>query len=397
MKARVLILDPGNFTLPYDINLACALLDRGWEVTWVTSPHQFDEMPFLQRLWVQEAFFVRFRRLPFAGLTFSKRTPILLRRAAKGISYPLDLIGFHHHLCRQEPGVIHVQWALLPSLDRVFWRNWRQKGWTIVFTVHDPKPLAGSTPKLFGNYASELCREADAVIVHGQHARRELANMGVDEGRIHTIAPGPSFLGAPADRGDARRALGLAPTIPVALFFGYIKPYKGLQVLLESLPLVKAVLGKVTLLVAGELMEPRARYQELISRLDLAGEVRWDEGYIPDRCSSLYFAAADVVVLPYLEASSSGVLLNAYACSRPVIASSVGGIPEQLEDGQSGCLVPPGDPTALAAALIRVLGSSQLAERMGSGGLQLLEKRFAWKDTAASTEALYLGLMKTGK
>lgn len=395
MQPRVLILDPGNFTLPYDVNLALAMIDRGWEVTWVTSPHQFDEMPVLQRLCVQEAFFLHLRRLPLAPrFRRSTRLSILLRRAAKAVSYPFDLMSFHRCLCRQEPGIIHVQWVLLPSLDRLFWRKWRERGWIVVFTAHDPKPLAGSIPKSFGRSARALCGEADAVIVHGEHARRVVADSGVDAERIQIVSPGPPLLGPPSGREDARRALGLDMNVPVVLFFGYIKPYKGLQVLIESLALVNAVLGKVILLVAGELMQSRARYQMLVSRLGLEGEIRWSNGYIPDCRSSLYFGAADVVALPYLEASSSGVLLTAYACSRAVIASSVGGIPEQLEDGKSGCLVPPGDPTALAAALVRLLGNSQLAEKMGARGRQLVEERFAWKDIAATTEALYLRLLR---
>jgi D-inositol-3-phosphate glycosyltransferase len=394
---RLLILDPGNFTPSYDVNLALALIDRGWDITWVTSPHQFDEIPAFEGLRVQKAFFVHLRRLPLDHPTFSNPTPILIRRTAKGISYPIDLVKLHSRMCRQEPGIIHVQWALLPSLDIVFWKKWRQRGWVVVFTAHDPKPLAGTTPKLFWRRAADLCREADAVIVHGRYAHRELCKLKVDEGRIHIMAPGPTLIGPPSDRAEARHALGLDMNAPVVLFFGYIKQYKGLHILLESLPLVEAELGKVTLLVAGELMEPRARYQRLISRLDLEGEVRWSDGYVPDRASSLYFAAADLVALPYLQASSSAVLLTAYVCRRPVVASSVGGIPEQIEDGESGYLVPPGDPIALAAALARTLRNPQLAERMGARGYQLIEEKFAWNDIAESSEALYLQLWNKGK
>lgn len=397
MYPPVLLLDPGNFTPIHDIKLAQALLERGWDVTWVTSPHQFDEIPVMPSLQVQKAFWAHLRHVPMNGRGLSKRIPVPLRKVTKALSYPFDLDDFHHHLKLRKPGIIHVQWALLPFLDQLFWWKWQKAGWIVVFTVHDPRPLAGSLPRVLAQGVSKLCRKADAVIVHGQYARRELAHLAMAEEKLHIIAPGAPFMGPPADRGHARRALGLDPNTPVALFFGYIKPYKGLHILLESLPLIRKALGKMTLLVAGELMEARHRYEKIISRKGLSGEVRWHDGYIPDRFISLYFAAADVVVLPYLEASSSGVLLTSYACSRPVVASALGGIPEQVEDGKSGCLVAPGDPAALASALIRLLGNPLLAESMGVSGRWLLEKKFAWKDVAASTEALYQGLWRKRK
>lgn len=392
MLRRLLILDPGNFTPAYDVKLAEALIDRGWDVTWITSPHQFDQIPSTQRLKVQEAFFGHLRRLPLEQLNTSKRLAMLVRMIAKGVLYPLDLAKFHSSLCRLEPGIIHVQWALLPFLDLVFWRKWRKKGWIVVFTVHDPTPLAGTTFKLFWHHATKLCSEANAVVVHGQYARKVLTDSGVNNGRIYLQAPGSTLLGRPIERTEARKALALDMDVPVVLFFGYIKEYKGLHVLLESLSLVKAALGKVVLLVAGELKEPRSKYQKLILHLDLEKEVHWFEGYIPDRYSPFYFAAADLVVLPYLEASSSGVLLTAYSCGRAVVASSVGGIPEQVEDGVTGALVPPGDRKALADAMIRILGDLQLAEMMGARGLQLVREKFNWVDIAGSAETLYLHL-----
>jgi glycosyltransferase involved in cell wall biosynthesis len=117
--------------------------------------------------------------------------------------------------------------------------------------------------------------------------------------------------------------------------------------------------------------------------------VRWSGGYVPDRLSSTYFAAANIVVLPYHEASSSGVLLNAYSAGRPVVASAVGDIPGMMEDGQSGMLVPPRDPAALAKAIVKMLLDPRRAELMGARGQQLTESRFNWAMIAKRTGELY--------
>ena len=107
---------------------------------------------------------------------------------------------------------------------------------------------------------------------------------------------------------------------------------------------------------------------------------------------AFYFAAADVVVLPYTMASSSGVLLSAYAYKRPVVASAVGGIPELVEDGLSGFLVPPADPRALAEAVCRLLRDPSLAANMGKRGQSMLTKRFDWLRIAGCASVLYQSL-----
>jgi len=202
---------------------------------------------------------------------------------------------------------------------------------------------------------------------------------------------------SPIFRGEARRQLQIASHLHVVLFFGYIKRYKGLDVLLKSLPLLKQLASPILCLIAGQCLQSRRRYISLIAGLHVQNEVRWFDGYIPERSMPLYFAASDVVALPYLQASASGVLLSAYAYGKAVVASEAGSNPELVEHGLSGLLVPTGDPKALAEALAQILLDPELAARMGARCREIVAARHSWADIAERTEEVYLQLWSRSK
>jgi glycosyltransferase involved in cell wall biosynthesis len=137
----------------------------------------------------------------------------------------------------------------------------------------------------------------------------------------------------------------------VLLFFGFVRRYKGLDVLIEAMPRVLAE-RNVTLVVAGEFYEPVAPIRERITALGLRERVRLLDRYVADEEVGELVAAADAVVLPYRSATQSGVVLVAYAGGCPVISTAVGGLPEVVEEGVTGHLVPPEDPRALAEAIL---------------------------------------------
>jgi glycosyltransferase involved in cell wall biosynthesis len=146
------------------------------------------------------------------------------------------------------------------------------------------------------------------------------------------------------------------------------------------------VLQKVncTLLVVGEFYEGKDRCLTLISDLGLASHVRVIDRFVPDDEVSLYFSAADLVVLPYESATQSGIVPIAYAFERPVLATRVGGLPEAVRNGETGFLVEPRNPAALAAAIIRFY-----EEDMGSVFRQhiLKQRHFSWGELATTLEA----------
>jgi glycosyltransferase involved in cell wall biosynthesis len=150
-----------------------------------------------------------------------------------------------------------------------------------------------------------------------------------------------------------------------ALFFGLIKPYKGLDVLLKALTQARIAVPQLKLLVAGEVYGSKDRYLKLIRQLGLTEAVEAEFRYVGEDEVASYFQRADVCVLPYKSATQSGVIATAYSFGLPVIASDVGGLGEYVKDGETGLLVPPGDPEALAAALIRYFREG-LKEKFGA-------------------------------
>jgi glycosyltransferase involved in cell wall biosynthesis len=181
-----------------------------------------------------------------------------------------------------------------------------------------------------------------------------LLRRALPKGRIRgtTHPPYDVFSSTPMPKAEARAQLGLDPDEPVLLFFGLVRRYKGLRHLIKALPEVRKQLP-VKLVVAGEFWEDQRSYDELIRQLGLEDAVRIENTYIPNDEMTLYFSASDVVILPYLEATQSGVAQVAFGFEKPMIATSVGGMPEAISDGETGLIVPPGDSKALADAILR--------------------------------------------
>jgi glycosyltransferase involved in cell wall biosynthesis len=157
--------------------------------------------------------------------------------------------------------------------------------------------------------------------------------------------------GSVLDQAAARKQLGISTNQTVILFFGLIRPYKGLDILIKAIPRIIDKI-KCTLLIAGEFYDDKTKYIRLIENLGIAQHVRVEDKYIPNEAVHAYFAASNVVVLPYIEASQSGIVPIAYSFGTPVISTRVGGLPEAVFDNETGLLVEAGDPEALADKII---------------------------------------------
>jgi glycosyltransferase involved in cell wall biosynthesis len=207
--------------------------------------------------------------------------------------------------------------------------------------------------------------------------------------RAHVrVSPLPTYqpVGQTAlDPESARRRLGLEIDQPVLLFFGFVRPYKGLDILLEALPAIRREVA-VHLLVVGEIWNDEDIYRTQIDRLGLESHVTLVNRYVPNEELGLYFGAADVVVLPYRSATQSAIVQLAFGFGKAVITTAVGGLGEAVTDGVSGLTVPPEDPSALAAAVLRYF-----RENLGpalTAGVATQADRFSWAHFVETIEQL---------
>ena len=207
--------------------------------------------------------------------------------------------------------------------------------------------------------SSRVLRRGDYFLTHSAWDRANLLDwIGPDRGARVKVSPHPVYDhldAAEMDPAGARARLGVNCE-KVLLFFGFIREYKGLRYLLQSLPLILDRFP-VHLLVAGESWEDVRPYRELVERLHLQERVTMHTRYVPDERVPTYFAAADLVVVPYTSATQSGIVQLAHGFRKPVVVGNVGGIPEAVEQGRTGYLVSPRNPQAIAEAVIRFFSS----------------------------------------
>jgi D-inositol-3-phosphate glycosyltransferase len=228
-------------------------------------------------------------------------------------------------------------------------------------------------------FTAWMLRNSDGYLVMSESVERDLDRLKSGAPRRRVLHPlYAQFDHNRHSRESARAALGLEGE--VVLFFGYVRHYKGLDTLLEAWPAVRARRA-ATLVVAGEFYEDDAPYRRLA---ETAGEsVRLLSRYVPDDEVEALFKAADVVVLPYRSATQSGVTHVAYALGVPVITTDVGGLSETVVPDETGLVVPPEQPAALAAAIVRFFESA-MAPRLREG-VERVRREHSWSALADRT------------
>lgn len=259
-------------------------------------------------------------------------------------------------------------------------RRLAKRGVRSTFLCHNVAPHEGSR---FNRVLSRWAfAPAASFVVHARELTASLADLAPPGARV-AVSPHPLYdqYGTPPPRQEARLALGLPAAGPVLLFFGLIRAYKGVFTAIEAL----RELPEATLVIAGECYEPEGPYRARIAELGLTGRVRFENRFIPNHEVAPYFAAADVVTLPYHNASASGVIPIAYAMGRPVVATAVGGLPEAVIEDETGHLVPPRDAGALAAAIRTCLARDPATY---APGLEKARRRLSWATMRETLESL---------
>lgn len=277
------------------------------------------------------------------------------------------------------PDVVHAQeaapWTLLASWLLGFRLN------PFVLTVHDPKPHSGADMRARrrGQWPTERLRSnADALIVHGRSLISDLTTLlPSSAGRTHAVVHGVL--------GDFEGVAGPASAEKGFLFFGRIQAYKGLGVLLDAADLMRQRGLTPPIRVAGtgpDLDRYRARIAQMPN-------VVLDERFVPAEEVPGTFAAAGATVMPYTDATQSGVAAYALAAGRPVIVSRVGAMTEIVDHEANGLVVEPSDAAGLADAMARLMSEPGLIERLSTGALETARTTLAWRESAAKTLSVY--------
>jgi glycosyltransferase involved in cell wall biosynthesis len=278
--------------------------------------------------------------------------------------------------------VLHCQWTI-SGLVGYLATLWIRR--PVVLTVrgsdfHLSKSGVGAIINRF------IYRRMDSVLLVSEDLSRQIVASGVSARRLHVVTNGVDERFHPEDATASRAELGLPATGVIALFVGLLVPVKGLDFLLDALQQLTDL--PLTCFMVGDgplrgYLDGRVRDGGLQGHVHFVG--RRSAMEIPR-----WMTAADLLVLPSLSEGRPNVVLEAQACALPVIATAVGGTPELVEDGVHGLLVAPGDETALAGALRRLVTDGALRKRLGRAGRERIDNGgFTWDATAARTRQIY--------
>jgi glycosyltransferase involved in cell wall biosynthesis len=368
---RIALLDPPSYSPVYDHHLASALAARGHEVELVTSPFVFADPPVPVDYERVELF------LPLSGrlLRRSPRSP--LRFVLKGAEYLPSVARLARRIHRTAPDVIHVQWLTLQRFD-LRWLSRLRRDRPVVLTAHNVLPHAGEADE---RQRRALYSAFDRIVVHTRSGAEQLARFGVPAERVVRIPHG-TFDAPPATAIEP-------PSGRTLLFFGLIRHYKGLDVLVRAL----AGIPDARLVVAGDPLDPVAPVKALAEELGVADRIEWRLGYLPEEEVAALMREATLAVFPYRSTeSASGALATALGQGRPAVVADVGALGDTVRDFDAGLVVPPDDPEALAQACRQLLDDPAALAR-AYRGTEAARRGLSWDAIAEAHERLYSDLL----
>jgi glycosyltransferase involved in cell wall biosynthesis len=363
MKKKVIIIGPAHplrgGLATFDHRLAKQFIDEGFDCSIYSYSLQYPS--FL-----------------FPGTTQYSNEP-----APKNISIfskinsinPLNWIAVGNSLKRMKPDLVVVRYWLPfmgPALGTIL-RKIKKNGYTKIIAItdnvlpHEKRPGDVSFTKYF-------LKACDGFITMSEKVMHDLRKFESHKPAKQVLHPLYDNFGDPIQKEEAREKLGIAPSVKLILFFGFIRKYKGLDLLLEAMANKKIRAAGIKLLVAGEYYEDEKPYDEIIDNLNIRDSIILKTGFIPDGDVRYYLSSADVVIQPYKNATQSGVTPLAYHFEKPMVVTNVGGLPALVPHEKVGLVAEP-DPTAIAEAIVRFY---QLGENYFIPHLRTEKVKYSW-------------------
>ena len=294
---------------------------------------------------------------------------------------PISWIKLAKKINKDNPDLIIFQW-LHPYFAPCYWSITKMLRHTkILYICHNAIPHERFICDSF--LTKVALKQADCIIAHSE-SDKDILSLMLPKAVVK-VNPHPAynfFKIKNMSKLEARSILGIREDAKVLLFFGLVREYKGLSHLLNAMPEIVARFENIKLVIAGDFGGNREKYDEIISALRIEENVDVYAGHIPVPEVEKFFAASDIVVLPYETATQSGVIQAAYGFNKPVLATNVGGLPDAVENMRTGYVVEPKNPSAIARAVEDYFNNCR--EKEFEAHIKEAEYRFSW-DRMAET------------
>ncbi len=297
---------------------------------------------------------------------------------------PFNWIKVGRELKKLAPDLIVIGFWLpfmapcLGTIARIAGKNGKTKVVSVVHNIIPHEHRMGD--KMFASY---FCKSVDGFVAMSDSVLNDLTRFDNVKPRVFCRHPLYDNFGQHVERNNALAELGLDSNYRYMLFFGLIRDYKGLDIMLKAYADSRLRQMGVKLIVAGEFYNNAEKYFELEKELGLEGEVIWHREFVPDSRVRYYFGAADIIVQPYKSATQSGVTQIAYHFEKPMIVTNVGGLAEIVPDGKAGYVVEP-DEKQIADAIVDFFGNNRQNEF--NEGLLFEKKKYAWSNMTRSVK-----------
>lgn len=336
------------------------------------------------------SFSLQYPNFLFPGKTQYSDEPapegLIIHTAINSVN-PLNWIKIGNRLKKEKPDIIVVRYWLPfmgPALGTILRRVRKNKHTRIVCIAdnvipHEKRP--GDKP-----FTSYFLKSCDAFITMSEKVMNDLRLFEKDKPARLVQHPLYDNFGPIIPKSDARKHLGLSENEKIILFFGFIRKYKGLDLLLEAMHILQqpgfnpntstSSVPNLKLLIAGEFYEDEKQYHEQIEKLGIKDQLILKTDFIPDSEVQYYLCAADVVIQPYRNATQSGVTPLAYHFEKPMIVTNVGGLPSLVPDEKAGLVVEP-NPAAIADGILKFY---QLGENYFIPHLRSEKQKYSWQN-----------------
>ena len=290
---------------------------------------------------------------------------------------PVNIISTGRLIKKNKPDLVITQWWH-PYFAPCYWLlmivlGKRIKKLFICHNVfpHERFPMDRQLTKM-------TLKKGDCYIVQSKQDEEDLKTIIRNPAYVRTVHPTyNTFKVEGISKEQARELLGIRPEDKIMLFFGFVREYKGLKHLIRAMPVIKEKISNIKLLIVGDFGDNKQSYLDLITENNVRDVIDIYDGYIPDREVEKYFAACDLVVLPYESATQSGIVQIAYGFEKPVIVTNVGGLPDVVMDAKTGYVVEAGKPEAIAEAVIQYFKEDK--EEEFTQNVRREAYRFSWE------------------